>query len=186
MFTYIYIYVCEIYVIFFFCHEISMCLQPEELMQIFPLTSAGLGLAPSLTITLEMLLMETTYFAIQDPKQSRELPRLLPAKPRGFLPVREHSHPFPSHPGPAEGCAGSPFPLSWDAGVVLNSAGLSWKFQISRNVFSLPAMLPRDVSSDTQPVTGVSLWKLGQISCEDLQLFLWILDGIIALLETLL
>lgn len=166
-------------------------------MQIFPLTSAGLGLAPSLSITLEMLLMETifskwqnTYFAIQDPKQSQELPRLLPANPRCFLPVftrcflpvHGHSHSFPFHPSPEEGRAGSPS-LSWDAGVVLSSAG---PFQISRNIFSLPSILPRDITSDTQPITGVSLWKLGQIPCEDLQLFLWILDGIIALLETLL
>lgn len=61
-----------------FYHGIGMCLHAGELMQIFPLTSAGLGFSPSLCITLEMLLMETTYFAIQHPKQSQVFPRLLP------------------------------------------------------------------------------------------------------------
>lgn len=51
-----------------------MCLHPVELMQIFPLTSAGLGLTPSLRIALEMLLMEITSFAIQDPKQNQVPP----------------------------------------------------------------------------------------------------------------
>lgn len=103
-----------------------MCLHPVELMQIFPLTSAGLGLTPSLRIALEMLLMETTYFAIQDPKQNQVPPRLLPARPRCLLALHEHSHPFPSHPGPEEERAGSPSPLSaWDDVVVLSSAGPS-------------------------------------------------------------
>lgn len=101
---------------FILYHEISVCLHPVELMQLFPLTSAGLGLVPSPHITLEMLLMETSYFAIQDPKQSQVPPRLLPAKPRCFLPVHEHSHSFPSHPGPGEKRAGSSSPpLAWDA-----------------------------------------------------------------------
>lgn len=114
----------EIYIILFFYHEISMCLHPVELMQIFPLTSAGLGLTPSLRIALEMLLMEITSFAIQDPKQNQVPPRLLPARPRCLLALHEHSHPFPSHPGPGEERAGSPSPLSaWDAVVVLSSAG---------------------------------------------------------------
>lgn len=64
-----------------FLRGMSLCLYPLDLLQIFPLTSAGLGLTPSLCVAFQPRgILLTPYFTGQDSKQTTKsllTPRML-------------------------------------------------------------------------------------------------------------
>ena len=152
----------------------SPCLHPLELMQIFPLISAGLGLTLSLRIAFQLCEMLLAWrpcispFRIQSrQRRSRSLPGCSQPSPGALYPCTSPAIFRLPHPGPGEEkhcvfipsaqkdvglrrCGGSE--LSWTTSDF-------WKHLLPPR---RPQRLTRDIISDMLPITGVSWWKRGQ------------------------
>jgi len=100
----IFVCVCTYIYYFFFLHEMSLCLHPLELMQIFPLTSAGLGLPLSLHIAFQPCKMLLVWGLSIQSKQwrARSPPGCSQPSPSALYLCMSTAILHLPHPGPGE------------------------------------------------------------------------------------